>query len=453
MQEIIAHINTLFQQNQVLSTVAGGSVIVWVVSNIKAIWQKIVEVVRSLISFCVINTYEDNRGGCGETFEAQNVFNRLVAKSKPLWERTKNLDLSHSEQKILEDTNSDRRVSNAETSLTYGFSMRIMFGSLVFCERTIEKSQKITITTTLRVFFARKEKFMRKLVDSIKDGLITLRTLAQQREEVKVYTGECFCGRKFKRMMDSLFTKNNEHYQLLDSIKKFLGNQETYRKLSYPYSYSALLYGEPGCGKSSTILAIASELNKDIVYINSAQLNIAKVLDKINMHRGQIVVFEDIDAINTSVAENRKERHDKKNDADAGVEDAVRLKGDCSKMDDTPGDTRYDGFSFTATMSLSDLLNLTDGLLASDGTICLFTTNHIEKLDPALIRAGRMNMCVKFGNLNAGTANRMIEKNLGYKVEGLKENINPAELQEMILHIVLGIATREDLEKKFCEKD
>lgn len=103
--------------------------------------------------------------------------------------------------------------------------------------------------------------------------------------------------------------------------------------------------------------------------------------------------------------------------------------------------------------SLSDLLNVTDGLLASDGSICLFTTNHVEKLDPALLRAGRMNKCVKFTALNQQTAAKMIKTNLDWDInpEELKSRIKPAELQEMILHIALRKATREDLVKKFCK--
>lgn len=47
-------------------------------------------------------------------------------------------------------------------------------------------------------------------------------------------------------------------------------------------------------------------------------------------------------------------------------------------------------------ISLSALLNIIDGVAASEGRILIMTTNHLEKLDEALIRPGRIDMIVKF---------------------------------------------------------
>ena len=269
---------------------------------------------------------------------------------------------------------------------------------------------------------------------------------------------------------------------LIDAIKEFLDNKEKYQKLSYPYSFSALLYGHPGCGKSSTILAVASALNKDIQYVNLAKLSFERFLSVVNNPDHDIIVFEDIDAINASCT--RKRSSDDDNDAnDADLVDCPIVPGDAAKIEeyrrrnggfpinddgevfyssnssaplaepvtaDMPSSALAESITSAFGTSLSDLLNVTDGLLSSDGSICIFTTNHIERLDPALLRAGRMNKCIEFTLLNAETAGRMIETNLGYKVENLKDSINPAELQEMILHITLGSATKEDLVKKFC---
>ncbi|MBO8589814.1 AAA family ATPase, partial [Staphylococcus aureus] len=44
-------------------------------------------------------------------------------------------------------------------------------------------------------------------------------------------------------------------------------------------------------------------------------------------------------------------------------------------------------------VTLSGLLNFIDGLWSACGgeRLIIFTTNHVEKLDPALIRRGRMD--------------------------------------------------------------
>ena len=42
-------------------------------------------------------------------------------------------------------------------------------------------------------------------------------------------------------------------------------------------------------------------------------------------------------------------------------------------------------------MKLSDLLEAFDGVLEMKGRMLIMTTNHVEKLDPALIRPGRVD--------------------------------------------------------------
>lgn len=439
MQSTLQDIVTVLQGNQILSTVAGGSVIVWVVSNLKAIWKNIVMGFTALISFRIVNTYEDNRMNGSVVTTSQKMFDALVANSKVLWERTNHLDLSnHAYYGPKEPTEVGKRPSNIE-NLAYGFSIRLMFGKIVCCTREIEKQQKITVTTTLRVFFASKKRFMAKLIAKIEDDMEAEQIKKSSRDYVIVWNGEFQRSEKNKRSMESIFTNNNEHYHLLDAIKTFLDNKEKYKKLAYPYNFSALLYGDPGCGKSSCILAIASALNRNISYVNLSKTTIEKILASINSADGDIIVFEDIDALSTAVGASREKRDTNKEDGEvqAPIMDANGI------------------FTSVSGTSLSDILNFTDGLLASDGAICLFTTNHIERLDPALLRAGRMNELVKFTNLTPETSSRMIKANLGIDIppSNLKDNINPAELQSTILKITLGNADKIELDKFLTKKE
>ncbi|KAF8157437.1 hypothetical protein K438DRAFT_1861539 [Mycena galopus ATCC 62051] len=61
-------------------------------------------------------------------------------------------------------------------------------------------------------------------------------------------------------------------------------------------------------------------------------------------------------------------------------------------------DRDRDGMSDLNTLSLSGLLNALDGVAAAEGRILFATTNHLEKLDPALSRPGRMDVWVEFKN-------------------------------------------------------
>ena len=50
------------------------------------------------------------------------------------------------------------------------------------------------------------------------------------------------------------------------------------------------------------------------------------------------------------------------------------------------------------------MLNALDGIASQEGRILFMTTNHIEKLDTALIRPGRCDMKVK---LNLASKNQI----------------------------------------------
>ena len=371
------------------------------------------------------------------------IFNNFLTNAKTLWERTVNLDLSanadmgfnianDAARAALEDkphqATSYAEIHEKAVTNTYGFSIKIIFGKLCFVNRGYKQDgMKIIVNTTVKVFFARKKKFMKKLEHYIRQTQLDLYNAMNYNDSVIINNCETYNGRKMKRSLDSIFTDGDIHKELYEDIKKFLDNKEIYKKLNYPYNYCALLYGVPGSGKSSTLLAIATALNRKITYINLATASSVKLLRQLNDEPNDtIYVFEDIDAVSTKSTISRSKKD--------------------KSMKDILGDDLL-----LKSLSLSDLLNITDGLLASDGTICLFTTNHIEKLDPAFLRAGRMNKTVEYKYMSALTANKMIEAYLGKKISNLKDDIRPAELQEMILNIMVGKKTEKDLKETFCK--
>ena len=72
-----------------------GGITVWLVANIKSIWNKVTSGVLSIISFTLVNQYEDGRGKGNYLFEKQRVFNKTISRAKTVWSRTAELDLSY----------------------------------------------------------------------------------------------------------------------------------------------------------------------------------------------------------------------------------------------------------------------------------------------------------------------------------------------------------------------
>jgi SpoVK/Ycf46/Vps4 family AAA+-type ATPase len=415
---------------KIIPLLASGGITVWLIGQLSKILSAIKNIILQLISFTIVNIHEDARasGGCLYTYK-QMIFNEVISNCTTLWERTNNLDLERKQHgkkfAPVYHHNNDDTTSRTQDINTYGFSIKILYGKLIICNRYItSEGQKVMINTHLRIFFGSRLKFLKKLEEDIYNKAVERENEFKNSSIVRIeYNGNSFI--KEKRKLDSVFTKDNIHLNLYNDILNFLNNKDTYTDLNHPYHYSALLYGKPGTGKTSTILAIASKLNKRICYVNISRTKAEDFMYEFSIDaKDYIYVFEDIDACSTDFNSNRLDNKDDNN--------TIKIKD-------------------SDTISLSELLNITDGLLSCDGTICIFTTNHIEKLDSALLRAGRMNKLVEFDYMDPETANRMIQTHLNTKIDNLKDEIKPAELQDMLLNIKLGTCNIEQLKEKFCK--
>jgi len=157
------------------------------------------------------------------------------------------------------------------------------------------------------------------------------------------------------RKSESVVLDVDHAHNLLEDARNFLKKAAWYNDMGIPYRRGYLLHGPPGCGKSSFALVLASELKLNICILNLSQEgisdnNLASTLR--DAPPNAIVLLEDVDAI------------------------FVERKAGKSQS----------GVSF------SGLLNAIDGIAAQEGRILLMTTNHIERLDPALIRPGRCDV-------------------------------------------------------------
>lgn len=248
------------------------------------------------------------------------------------------------------------------------------------------------------------------------------------------------------RTMDYLFFDDKE--KVLHMVDAFLAGSEHYKKGGPAHKLGFLLYGKPGCGKTSFIKALANYSQRHIFdihvgkFVKNSELRDAFFQEDIVIRRPRennlevnvplskrIIIMEDIDAISNIVKRrSQNTSYDK---------DAV-TKGDDGSADEPPKQTvkKPDYFEeymktkmqTSDRLSLGALLSILDGTLELTGPIVIMTTNHPEQLDPALIRSGRISKQIYFGNMSTASVLEMLQ--YYYKVserellDRLPENFN-----------------------------
>ncbi|GAB4838231.1 hypothetical protein Ancab_027762 [Ancistrocladus abbreviatus] len=241
--------------------------------------------------------------------------------------------------------------------------------------------------------------------------------------------------------------------KIMDDLTDFANGQLFYQKTGRAWKRGYLLYGPPGTGKSSMIAAMANYLGYDIYDLELTEVNSNSELRKLLMKTTakSIIVIEDIDcSINLT---NRKKDG-------ASSSPMGRNHYDSCSPDMRRGSSEEGGNSIT----LSGLLNFTDGLWSCCGSerIFVFTTNHINKLDPALLRSGRMDMHIFMSYCSLPALKILLKNYLGVEEGDVEEAVmhnfreviekaemTPADISEVLIRHKRdkGKAVRELLEE------
>lgn len=95
-----------------------------------------------------------------------------------------------------------------------------------------------------------------------------------------------------------------------------------------------------------------------------------------------------------------------------------------------------------SSLTFDCVLNCIDGAKRPDGVLLIITTNHADKLDPALKRPGRVDRIVTFKPVDyhgkVKIANRILDDDILAKMMATKyEKESPAEFQEMCIRMAI----------------
>ncbi|PRQ59857.1 putative ATPase, AAA-type, core, AAA-type ATPase domain-containing protein [Rosa chinensis] len=173
---------------------------------------------------------------------------------------------------------------------------------------------------------------------------------------------------------ETLAMDPTEKKMIMDDLDRFVRRKEFYKKVGKAWKRGYLLYGPPGTGKSSLIAAMANYLNYNIYDLELTSISNNSDLrhSLLSTTNRSILIIEDIDC--SLDIQNRE----KEEESDEQVLVLTKDKNELKQQ----------------TVTLSGLLNFIDGLWSScgDERIIVFTTNYKDKLDPALLRPGRMDV-------------------------------------------------------------
>jgi AAA+ superfamily predicted ATPase len=163
------------------------------------------------------------------------------------------------------------------------------------------------------------------------------------------------------RDLSTLVYSNNELETIVHHIDRYNNSIDFYKSKQLPYKTGILLFGMPGTGKSSIVKSLATKYNRNIVQINVSnisKINFGELTTMINndITEQYIVLFEDIDTLYL----NRESTN--------------------------PGED--------SNNVIQDLLQFLDSSVSPKNVIFVATTNHIERLDSAIIRDGRFDLHV-----------------------------------------------------------
>lgn len=221
------------------------------------------------------------------------------------------------------------------------------------------------------------------------------------RIKINAYTGGYWAtvARITPRPLSTVILPAEQKRRIKDDLLWFINNKQWYLDRGIPYHRGYLLDGPPGCGKTSIISALAGTVGRDVCSLSlSACKSDRDLMEAIcEAPEDAIIAMEDIDCA-TNAARNRG---DEKDEDEGGV-------------------------------TLAGLLNILDGVITPDGRIFVMTTNHPEKLDPALIRPGRVDVHETFNFLTKDLQEEM--SSLFYdKPIGREAPVSPATLQGILI--------------------
>ena len=210
---------------------------------------------------------------------------------------------------------------------------------------------------------------------------------------------------------DTLFFPQKEAY--MDMLTRFKEKRMYPAHLPIENKLGIVLHGPPGTGKTRLIASTANFLGYNLNMVDMSKVRTKKAFSNImsDLHsKKTIIVLEEFDCVSgilrrgldtTPEADSSQpvQQLQQATNTSTFTPETMALmmlasKGDSKGDDSFQRTLREERDAATDQLDLGYLLTKLDGLESNEGRIIIATTNHPERIDPALMRPGRLGLKV-----------------------------------------------------------
>lgn len=241
------------------------------------------------------------------------------------------------------------------------------------------------------------------------------------------------------KTFDNLFFDGKD--DLIRAIDRFTNDIESYKRIGKAHTLTILLEGEPGIGKTATVKAIANKLKRSVHTINPKKYK--KTSDFYGCWKKDLKTFEcgsqslsdkiihlpEVDYLcNEFLSDAELEKKKEVVTSTDSTKLVINLEKDKKNTEDI------------SELDKAFFRELLDGIDEEHGRVLIMTTNNPERLDPVIIREGRVDIRIKLGKMSAENLKKYLELCFQEPINNISDlpdkKLTPVKIQVIAEHCI-----------------